>query len=101
MRWALGPLWSRLQDTDRLARLGGPQWPRQGWRPDWGLTSAECSAVAAAKTGQADNTPFLDFPSDSGETNRGIGSMPTGPLTVTRGGSHSSEAWRASLLRPG
>ena len=61
----------------------------------------ECSAVAAAKTGQADNNPFLDFPSDSGETNRGIGSMPNGPLTVTRGGSHSSEAWRASLLRPG
>ena len=26
----------------------------------------ECSAVAAAKTGQADNNPFLDFPSDSG-----------------------------------
>lgn len=61
----------------------------------------ECSAAAAAKMGQADNIPLLDFPSDSGETSTGIGSMSAGPRTVTRGGWHSSEAWRASLLRPG
>lgn len=60
----------------------------------------ERSTVAAAKMRQADNTPLLDFPSDSGETSIGIGSMSAGPLTVTRGGWHSSEAWRASLLRP-